>query len=139
MERVRSCLALLAVLVTVPLVPHQSVAAQSSPAVSCVSQPLSSPAPGHYSGAWHSDGDYHFAVFNTDVDLKIVIDGTLDIMVAAGGQISGRVTGNVNAPITDFGHMDISSGIGSISGQVTGSITGPNSTLVLDHPVIDML
>jgi len=93
---------------------------------------------GHYTGTWHSDGDYHFSAFNPDIDRKIIIDGSIDATVTPDGQISGTATGNVNGPITHDGKQDVSSGIGTISGKLIGTFTSTTPTLVLSQPVIDM-
>jgi hypothetical protein len=93
---------------------------------------------GQYSGPWHSDGDYHFSAFGTDLDLKVTIDGTLALTVGPDGRVSGTATGTVDAPIYDYGRRDVSSGYGTISGTVSGSLTGSGSTLVLNTPVIFM-
>lgn len=112
--------------------------AQSAPQPSCTGQPTAIPMQGHYTGMWHSDGDYHFAVFNTDLDLKVTLDGTLDLAVSPDGHVSGRATASVNAPITDYGRPDISGGIGTISGPVSGVFTSAGSLLVLSGATIDM-
>ena len=124
------------------------VRVQAAPSVSCSSQPIASPMQGHYTGPWHSDGDYHFQArfpaFNgfpaadVDVEMKIIVDGTLDVTVNAGGGVSGSVTGNVDAPIFHDGQQDISSGVGTISGEIAGVFSPTGSSLVLSHPVIDM-
>jgi hypothetical protein len=93
---------------------------------------------GRYTGPWHSDGDYHFAVFNTDLDLTITIDGTLDVTVAPDGRISGVARGTVDAPIHHDGIRDVSSGTGTISGIIQGVLTPTSSTLILVQPVIAM-
>lgn len=111
--------------------------AQSAPPLPCSAQPVS-PMQGHYTGPWHSNGDYTFHVFNTDLDLKIVIDGTLDLTVTPDGHVTGTATGKVDAPITDYGQRDVSSGYGTISGNVSGVLNSSGSALVLSHPVIDM-
>lgn len=97
-----------------------------------------SPMQGQYSGPWHSDGDYHFSVFNTDLELQIHIDGTLSLTVTPDGSVSGTASGNVDAPIYDYGRKDVSSGYGTISGTVTGTMTGSGASLVLSAPVILM-
>jgi hypothetical protein len=96
------------------------------------------PMQGQYSGPWHSDGDYHFSVFNTDLDLQIIIDGTLSLTVTADGHVSGTASGTVDAPIYDYGRKDVSSGYGTISGVINGTMTGAGSSLVLSAPVIFM-
>ncbi|MGI8825717.1 MAG: hypothetical protein ACR2JC_08735 [Chloroflexota bacterium] len=111
--------------------------AQMVQPTSCTQQPPAYPMQGHYTGIWHSDGDYHFSVFGTDLDLKVTIDGKLDVYVAPDGSVSGSATGNVDAPITDYGHRDISSGIGTISGGISGSLAN-GGALTLSQPVIDM-
>jgi DNA-binding NarL/FixJ family response regulator len=93
---------------------------------------------GHYSGPWHSDADYHFSAFGTDIELKVTIDGTLSLDVAPDGHVTGTATGSVNAPIYDYGRQDVSSGYGTISGPVTGSLSGTGTSLVLSAPVILM-
>ncbi|GAC1465186.1 MAG: hypothetical protein PVSMB7_09210 [Chloroflexota bacterium] len=93
---------------------------------------------GHYAGTWRSDGDYHFAVFGTDLDLKIAIDGTLDAIVSFDGHVNGTATGKVDAPITAYGRPDISGGIGTITGQIRGVFSSSGSLLVLTNAVIDM-
>ncbi|HEX6510142.1 MAG TPA: hypothetical protein VF221_21135 [Chloroflexota bacterium] len=114
------------------------VRAQVLPSSSCSGVSNSVPMGGHYTGTWHSDGDYHFAVFNTDLDLKIVIDGTLDITVGPDGQVSGTAHGSVDAPIFHDGIHDVSSGTGTISGLLHGVLTPTSSLLVLSAPVIAM-
>jgi len=99
-------------------------------------------------GPWHSDGDYHFnaqfPAFNgypastRDIEMKIIIDGKLDVTVNSSGQLSGTATGNVNAPIFHDGMQDISSGTGTISGQLVGVLSGAGATIVLSQTVIDM-
>lgn len=93
---------------------------------------------GQYSGTWHSDGDYHFAVWNTDLRLQITIDGTLSAYVAPDGTVTGTANGSVDAPITHDGVHDVSSGKGTISGSIGGSLTASGANLVLHAPVIDM-
>lgn len=150
MGKVASVLAVVALLAAATVAPWRSVAttrAQTSP-VSCSNQPLASPMQGHYAGVWHSEGDYHFhAHFDAnagfpaqdrDIEMKLSVDGKLDLTVSSGGQVSGTATGSVNAPIFHEGKQDISSGIGTISGQVTGVFSSGGSILVLSHPVIDM-
>lgn len=112
--------------------------AQGAPDVSCDGQSLTTPMQGHYTGTWHSDGDYHFYVFQTDLELKIILDGTFDVTVSPQGQVSGTAKGSVNAPIFDYGKQDISSGIGTISGTISGQFSGGGSLLVMPDPVIDM-
>jgi hypothetical protein len=101
----------------------------------CSGTPSTLPMQGHYTGPWHSDADYHFAVFNTDLLLHVTIDGTLDVTVAPDGSVTGTASGKVDAPIYDYGTKDVSSGYGTISGPVTGSIA---TGLVVNAPVIDM-
>lgn len=120
------------------LSPLPGGASQAGPPVPCNGQPVASPSPGHYTGSLRSDGDYHFSAFNTDIDLKITINGTVDGMVGVDGQFSGTVTGNVDAPIFHDGRQDVSSGIGTMSGTVTGTLAGSGVALTLAHPVIDM-
>lgn len=110
--------------------------AQSAP-LPCNAQPTVTPMQGHYTGPWHSDGDYHFVTMGYDVELKVTIDGTLDLTVSPDGQVTGTAVGKVDAPVYDSGRKDVSSGYGTISGSVTGVLTG-GSLLVLAHPVIDM-
>jgi hypothetical protein len=93
---------------------------------------------GQYSGTWHSDGDYHFAVWNTDLRLQITIDGTFSAYVAPDGTVTGTANGSVDAPITHDGVHDVSSGKGTISGSIGGSLTASGANLVLHAPVIDM-
>ncbi len=129
--------AVLSVVVSSPARIH-SVHAQGVVPPTCAGTASASPSPGRYTGSWHSDGDYHFAVFNTDLDLKIIIDGTLDFTVGADGQVSGTASGNVNAPIYHDGIHDVSSGTGTISGIVSGTASTSSSSLVLAAPVIAM-
>src|SRR5437588_11829668 len=96
--------------------------AQSAP-LPCSTQPTASPMQGHYTGPWHSDGDYHFLTMGYDVELKVIIDGTLDLTVTPDGHVTGTATGTVNAPVYDFGQQDVSSRTGTISGSVTGVLT----------------
>ncbi len=117
------------------LTPHP--AAAQSLTLPC-SVTAATPMQGQYSGPWHSDGDYHFAVFSTDLDLKVVIDGTLSLAISSDGHVSGTASGSVNAPIYDYGRQDVSSGYGTISGPVTGTITGTGAILTLTAPVILM-
>lgn len=117
------------------LTPHPAAAQTLS--LPCSVTPAS-PMQGQYSGPWHSDGDYHFAVFGTDLDLKIIIDGTLSLTISPDGQVSGTATGSVNAPIYDYGRQDVSSGYGTISGTVTGAVSGSGAALTLTAPVIFM-
>ncbi|MDQ2743741.1 MAG: hypothetical protein M3Z66_15805, partial [Chloroflexota bacterium] len=109
-----------------------------TPSLSCSGESAPYPMAGHYTGPWHSDGEYHFAVFNTDLDLKITIDGTLDAAVDASGRLTGTVSGTVDAPITHDGGKDVSSGSGTISGQLSGVFSPGGALMVLSHPVIDM-
>ena len=118
--------------------PDTAAYAQSSVSVPCASEPAASPMQGHYTGTWHSDGDYQFSVFNTSLDLKVTIDGTIDASVSPAGDVAGKLTGTVNAPITDYGRQDISSGVGTISGNITGVMSASSSLLILSAPVIDM-
>ncbi len=121
------------------LEPRETVVAQTAtPALSCSGESAPYPMAGHYTGPWHSDGDYHFAVFNTDLDLKITIDGTLEAAVDASGTLTGTVSGKVDAPITHDGGKDVSSGYGTISGQLSGVFSPGGSLVVLSHAVIDM-
>lgn len=110
----------------------------ASPSVSCAATPSTAPMQGHFTGPWHSDGDYHFHVFNTDLDLKIIIDGTIDATVTPDGQISAIAQGKVDAPITHDGQRDVSSGYGTIKGILSGILNAGSATLVLSHPIIDM-
>lgn len=114
------------------------VRAQTAPLQTCSGTLTSSPMQGRYTGPWHSDADYHFAVFNTDLDLTITIDGTLDITVTPDGRVSGVAKGTVDAPIHHDGIRDVSSGTGTISGIVQGMVTPGSSTLTLVQPVIAM-
>ncbi|HLJ69049.1 MAG TPA: hypothetical protein VKX16_16980 [Chloroflexota bacterium] len=114
------------------------IRAQTAPAVSCAGAPPSAPMQGHYTGTWHSDGDYHFNVFNTDLDLKVVIDGTLDLTMTADGRLSGTAQGKVDAPITHNGQKDVSSGYGTISGQLQGVYAAGGPVVILTDPIIDM-
>jgi hypothetical protein len=97
-----------------------------------------SPMQGQYTGPWHSDGDYHFSAYNTDIELKITIDGTLSLTVSPDGHVSGTATGSVQAPIYDYGRLDVSSGYGTISGPVSGMLTASGPALTLSAPVILM-
>src|SRR5436305_14427475 len=94
---------LLAAMAVAPL--HDSPArAQTSTPVSCSGTSTTSPMQGRYTGPWHSDGDYHFTFHeldNMDVELKIVIDGKLNVQVASDGRLSGVATGTVDAPVYD--------------------------------------
>lgn len=117
------------------LAPHPAVA--QTLALPC-SVTAPSPMQGQYSGPWHSDGDYTFSVFNTDLDLKIIIDGTLSLAVSPDGHVSGTATGTVNAPIHDYGRLDVSSGYGTISGTLTGNVSGTGAVWTLTAPVIFM-
>jgi hypothetical protein len=129
--------ALLLAAVIVPL--HLSaVRAQSSPPVSCSGQPLSTPMQGHYTGQWHSDGDYHFYALGHDIDLKITIDGSVDALVDSSGHVTGVVQGKVDAPLTHDGQHDVSSGKGTISGALTGLFEASGVAAVLAQPVILM-
>lgn len=118
--------------------PSTLARAEGAAPLSCSGQGTSTPMQGHYTGTWHSDGDYHFAVYNTDLELKIIIDGRLDVNVDATGQVSGTATGSVDAPVYDYGRKDVSSGTGTISGKISGSLDGGAPSLLLSHPVIDM-
>ncbi len=122
------------------LEPHETVVAQTAatPSLSCSGESAPYPMAGHYTGPWHSDGAYHFEVFNTDLDLKITIDGTLDAAVDASGRLTGTVSGTVYAPITHDGGKDVSSGSGTISGQLSGVFSPGGAVMVLSHPLIDM-
>lgn len=140
MGKTRGGLLAIVMLASSILVPRQTQGAhaQSLPAAPCSAGGAPSPMPGHYTGPWHSDGDYHFAVFNTDLDLKIFIDGTLDVTIRSDGSASGTVTGSVDAPIYHDGIHDVSSGTGTITGVIAGRMD-PSGGLVLSHPVIAML
>jgi hypothetical protein len=150
MEKTCSLLSVAVLVLAATVTPWKSTKtlAQTSPVVSCSNQPTVSPMQGHYTGPWHSDGDYHFSAhfpaFNgyptstRDIEMKIIIDGKLDVSVNSSGQLSGTATGNVNAPIFHDGMQDISSGTGTISGQLAGVFTGAGATIVLSHPIIDM-
>lgn len=136
-----------ALLAGILLLPASSLRPASTPAISaqqtpspgtCAGQVVTTPMAGHYTGPWHSDGDYHFPVFGRDLDLKIIMDGTLDVTVTPDGRLTGTAQGKVNAPIYHDGQQDVSSGYGTISGSVTGIITTGSSLLVLAQPVIDM-
>src|SRR5579872_5080402 len=108
------------------LVPAQQQVARAQvvapPSVGvCAGGPIpSTPMPGHYTGTWHSDGDYKFTAFNTVIDLQVTIDGTLDATVTADGGVTGTVTGHVDAPVTHDGIKDISSGTGTFRANVQG-------------------
>jgi len=115
-----------------------SARAQVSSPSTCSSTVNLAPMLGHYTGPWHSDGHYNFAVFNTDLGLNIIINGTISADVDATGQVTGNVTGIVTAPVNDYGRRDISSGEGTISGALSGVFTRSGSLLVLTHPNIDM-
>lgn len=127
-------------LLAAALAPRETVVAQSAvpPSLSCSAESAPYPTAGHYTGPWHSDGDYHFAVFNTDLDLKVTIDGMLDAAVDASGKLTGTVSGTVDAPLTHDGGKDVSSGHGTISGQLSGVFSSGGALMVLSHPVIDM-
>lgn len=124
------------------------VRAQSAPSLPCTSQPAVIPMAGHYTGPWHAEGDYTFtADFPANglypaqervLEMKIIVDGTLDVTIDGNGQVTGTATGNVNAPIYHDGKQDISSGIGTISGPVSGVFSAGGSLLVLAQPTIDM-
>src|SRR5689334_9665552 len=107
-------------LVLAALLPRHTgsvAAAQSVPSLPCSAQPTAAPMQGQYTGPWHSDGDYHFLTMGYDVELKVIIDGTLNLTVTPDGRVTGSVTGTVNAPVFDFGQQDVSSGTGTISGS----------------------
>ncbi len=131
------CLALCAGLFLAPA-SGTTVGAQTAPLPTCSGTLSSAPMPGRYTGPWHSDGDYHFAVFNTDLDLTITIDGTLDVTVSPDGRVSGVARGTVDAPIHHDGIHDVSSGTGTISGIVQGVLAPGSSTVILSQPVIAM-
>jgi hypothetical protein len=139
MGKVASIAAALVLLLAAVLIPirHTTVGAQSPPPVSCSGQPLATPMQGHYTGQWHSEGDYHFYALGHDIDLKLTIDGTIDAEIS-GGQITGTLTGNVDAPLTHEGQQDVSSGKGTISGQLTGLFDASGGLAVLAAPVILM-
>jgi hypothetical protein len=132
-----AALTLLLAAILAPLT-HYAVHAQSLPPVSCSGQLLTTPMQGHYTGQWHSDGDYHFLALGHDIELKITIDGTLDVMVGADGRMTGTVQGNVDAPLTHDGQRDVSSGTGTISGTLAGLFAPSGSVAVLTAPVILM-
>lgn len=115
-----------------------SARAQVGSPATCSSTVDLAPMQGHYTGPWHSDGDYNFAVFNTNLGLHIIIDGTISADVDASGRVTGSALGIVAAPVNDYGRRDISSGVGTISGPISGVFTGSGSLLVLTHPNIDM-
>jgi hypothetical protein len=150
MGKTCSLLAVVVLVLAATVTPWKSTKslAQTSPVVSCSSQPFVSLMQGHYAGPWHSDGDYHFSAnfpaFNgypastRDIEMKIIIDGKLNVIVNSNGQLSGTATGNVNAPIFHDGMQDISSGTGTISGQLVGVFSGAGASIVLSQPVIDM-
>jgi hypothetical protein len=131
------CIALCSALMLVPA-RTISVRAQTAPLPTCSGTLNTVPMQGRYTGPWHSDADYHFAVFNTDLDLTITIDGTLDVTVSPDGQVSGVAHGTVDAPIHHDGIHDVSSGTGTISGIVQGVLTPGSSTVMLSQPVIAM-
>jgi hypothetical protein len=130
--------ALLVGLAVAPRTTAPAGAQTTAAPVSCSGTFTPSPMQGQYSGTWHSDGDYHFAVWNTDLRLQITIDGTLSMYVAPDGTVTGTANGSVDAPITHDGVHDVSSGKGSISGSIGGSLTASGANLVLHAPVIDM-
>jgi len=140
MRRIRHVTLVSLLLLAAALEPRETVVAQTAatPSLSCSGESMPSPMAGHYTGPWHSDGEYHFAVFNTDLDLKITIDGTLDATVDASGKLTGTVSGTVDAPITHDDGKDVSSGHGTISGQLSGVFSPGGALMVLSHPVIDM-
>lgn len=114
------------------------VVAQTATLSSCSGTENTMPMPGQYTGSWHSNADYHFAVFNTDLDLTITIDGALHVTVTPDGRLSGTATGTVDAPIHHDGIRDVSSGTGTISGLIQGILTPGSSTILLMQPVIAM-
>jgi hypothetical protein len=134
---VLSCIALCVGLLMVPT-RSTKVNAQTAPLPSCSGTLTSTPTQGRYTGPWHSDADYHFAVFNTDLDLTITIDGTLDVTVTPDGRVSGVARGTVDAPIHHDGIHDVSSGTGTISGIIQGVVTPSSSIIMLVQPVIAM-
>lgn len=134
---VLSCIALCLGVLVAP-VRSTTVQAQTAPPPSCSGAPTSTPLPGRYTGPWHSGADYHFAVFNTDLDLTITIDGMLDVTVTPDGRVSGVAKGTVDAPIHHDGIHDVSSGTGTISGIVQGIVTPTSTTIILTAPVIAM-
>lgn len=150
MGKVCSCLSVAVLVGAGAIIPWRIPAtqAQTRTPAGCNSQAIASPMQGHYTGPWHSEADYHFKVHfdqfgaappsDWDLEMKIIIDGKLDISVAPNGTASGTATGSVDAPIYHNGVHDISSGIGTISGQVTGVLQGSGVGLVLAHPVIVM-
>jgi hypothetical protein len=108
------------------------------PPVSCSGNAAPAPMQGHYTGPWHSEGDYHFLALGYDIDLQIIIDGTIDATVTPDGRLTGTVQGKVDAPETHGGQHDVASGYGTISGQLQGTVAAGNAQLVLSRPVIDM-
>lgn len=96
------------------------------------------PMQGHYTGPWHSDGDYHFNAFGRDIDLRITIDGTIDATVTPDGRLSGTVQGKVDAPITHNGQRDVSSGYGTIGGSIQGVFSPGGGLVELPQPTILM-
>lgn len=140
MGKVLSLCGAVTLLIAGSLVPSQwaTVRAQSVPPVNCSGTPLSTPMQGHYTGPWHSEGDYHFSAFGRDVQLHITIAGTLDVTVTADGRMVGNVHGTVDAPVTHEGQRDVSSGTGTISGTLQGVVASSGSLVLLSHPVIDM-
>jgi hypothetical protein len=131
------CLALCSGLLLAPA-SSSAVRAQTAQLPTCSGTVSSAPMQGRYTGAWHSNGDYHFAVFNTDLDLTITIDGTLDVTVSADGRVSGVARGSVDAPIHHDGVRDVSSGTGTISGIIQGVLAPGSSAVILSQPVIAM-
>src|SRR5437588_12169272 len=101
MGKIQCVLLCVALLLGLSVGPARFVAvrAQTAPLPTCSGAIDSSPMQGRYTGPWHSDADYHFAVFNTDLDLTITIDGTLDVTVMPDGRVSGVARGTVDAPI----------------------------------------
>ena len=114
------------------------VLAQTPATATCSGTLNTTPMQGRYTGSWHSNGDYHFAVFNTDLVLTITIDGTLDVTVSPDGRLSGVAKGTVDAPIHHDGIRDVSSGTGTISGIVQGVVTPGGTQITLLNPVIAM-
>lgn len=95
-----------------------------------------SPAADRYTGTWQSTAHYHFDVPYCDgVDLDLTINGTMTVAVDGAGNAAGTVSGTVDAPVTDCGGHDVSSGTGTVSGTLTGRL---DSSLTLTAPVIVM-
>ncbi|HEX8919536.1 MAG TPA: hypothetical protein VF898_13620 [Chloroflexota bacterium] len=149
--RKEGVLAAIAVLLLAGIIsPLRTATAQTQPSgsVPCSISRLLSPTQGHYTGAWQSTGDYTFdakfpaqngsPAYEKIIDLKLIIDGKLDVTVSASGAMNGTASGNVQAPIFHDGQRDISSGVGTISGVISGQYAGVGTRLTLPHPTLDI-